>query len=130
MLPKEWITALEKLQDRVPGKEGDEARALAYESFGSKDQFNEVLCYFDDKPIAAASLGQVHKARLRSDPAKEVVIKLQRSRLRDIYDKDLALLKKIATFGDKIANINKNSESVKQNWTEIFLQAQDVLYGE
>eukprot|EP00594_Rhizosolenia_setigera_P009294 CAMPEP_0178962674 /NCGR_PEP_ID=MMETSP0789-20121207/14509_1 /TAXON_ID=3005 /ORGANISM="Rhizosolenia setigera, Strain CCMP 1694" /LENGTH=490 /DNA_ID=CAMNT_0020646877 /DNA_START=682 /DNA_END=2154 /DNA_ORIENTATION=+ len=130
LLPKEWITALEKLQDRVPGKEGDEARALAYEAFGSKDQFNEVLCNFDDKPIAAASLGQVHKARLRSDPAKEVVIKLQRSRLRDIYDKDLALLKKIATFGDKIANINKNSESVKQNWTEIFLQAQDVLYDE
>ena len=102
LFPKEWISAMEKLQDRVPAKSGEHAWSLAYEACpGGKAGFHQRFTDFDDVPLAAASLGQVHKARLRKS-GERVAIKIQRPRLRDIYDKDLALMKKIAKVVDSV----------------------------
>merc|ERR1712194_298957 len=120
---------------------------LAIESFGSKQDMDNTLSYFDDVPIAAASLGQVHKAILK-DTNETVVIKIQRSKLRELYDKDLKLMKYIATNADKtVAHINKLNAKKKnknyngnadaddytgmnQNYTEIFVDAETILYRE
>ena len=90
LLPDEWKKALEPLQDPVPAKSRKEAYELAYQAYDGSSgslsgatKFNETFSYFDDVPLAAASLGQVHRATLRSNNAT-VAIKLQRSRLRDI----------------------------------------------
>lgn len=130
LFPKEWITAMEKLQDRVPAKSGEEAWKLAYEACpGGKSGFHTIFSDFDDKPLAAASLGQVHKARLRKT-GEAVAIKIQRSRLRDIYDKDLKLMKGIAkgvdAFGGKAGQVG----GVQQSWTDIFNDAETILYRE
>ena len=135
LLPVEWVKALERLQDRVPAKSGEDARELACSAFGSKEKMEQILEDFDDVPLAAASLGQVHIATLRpnvasryrrksssdnnkdAEPEKvKVAIKVQRARLRDIYDKDLALLKKVAKMGDKIS---LDVGGARQSWTDI-----------
>ena len=130
LFPKEWIVAMEKLQDRVPAKSGEEAWKLAHEACpGGKSGFHKIFSDFDDVPLAAASLGQVHKARLRSS-GDAVAIKVQRSRLRDIYDKDLKLMKNIAkgvdSFGGKAGQVG----GVQQSWTDIFNDAETILYRE
>ena len=130
LLPEEWKVALERLQDRVPAKSGKDAFDLAYQAYdGNATKFHSIFSEFDDIPLAAASLGQVHRATLRSNNAT-VAIKLQRSRLRDIYDKDLALMNKIAkgvdTFAGKIGQVG----GVKQSWESIFKDAESILYRE
>jgi predicted unusual protein kinase regulating ubiquinone biosynthesis (AarF/ABC1/UbiB family) len=128
LFPVEWILAMEKLQDRVPAKSGIEAWNLLYEACpGGKAGFHQRFTDFDDVPLAAASLGQVHKGRLRT--GERVAIKIQRSRLRDIYDKDLALMKKIAKVVDSLGKAGQVG-GVEQSWEGIFSDAETILYRE
>eukprot|EP00986_Skeletonema_menzelii_P012729 scaffold7176_cov112-Skeletonema_menzelii.AAC.1 len=61
---------MEKLQDRVPAKSGKEAWDLLYSAApGGKVGFHKKFSDFDDVPLAAASLGQVHRATLRDSGA-------------------------------------------------------------
>ena len=129
LLPKEWTYAMERLQDRVPAKSGKDAIALAYSAIGSRERFNDIFLDFDTKPLAAASLGQVHKAVLRRSNST-VAIKLQRPFLRQIYDQDLVLLLKIANIVDKIGGVGSQVGGVSQSWTQIFQDAKKILYRE
>lgn len=133
LLPEEWIPAMAKLQDRVPAKSGQEALDLVYAAMpGGKAEFDATFSEFDDVPLAAASLGQVHRAKLRAS-GEEVAIKVQRARLRDIYDKDLALMHKIATGVDKFGDMmggRGNVGGVEQSWSQIFNDAEVILYRE
>ena len=130
LLPEEWKSSMERLQDRVPAKSGQEALALAYNAYdGGEEEFRSIFSSFDDVPLAAASLGQVHKCTLRSSNTT-VAVKLQRPRLRDIYDKDLALMNKIAKVIDKFAGTMGDVGGVKQSWQTIFQDAEEILYRE
>jgi predicted unusual protein kinase regulating ubiquinone biosynthesis (AarF/ABC1/UbiB family) len=129
LLPSEWSTAMERLQDKVPAKSGPDALELAYSAFGSPQYFHSIISDFDTIPLAAASLGQVHRATLRTTN-ETVAIKLQRPRLREIYDQDLALLSKIARTVDSIGGKRGNVGGVSQSWTQIFDDAKDILYRE
>jgi predicted unusual protein kinase regulating ubiquinone biosynthesis (AarF/ABC1/UbiB family) len=130
LLPVEWKESMERLQDRVPAKSGKDALVLAYSAYeGGEKEFHSLFDDFNDVPLAAASLGQVHVARLRSNNAV-VAIKLQRPRLRDIYDKDLALMNKIAKAVDKFGGKVGEVGGVKQSWEGIFRDAEEILYRE
>ncbi|KAL7519219.1 hypothetical protein ACHAWX_004006 [Stephanocyclus meneghinianus] len=130
LFPREWIAAMEKLQDRVPAKSGVDAWKLAYEACpGGKARFHTLFADFDDVPLAAASLGQVHRARLRAS-GEAVAIKIQRARLRDIYDKDLKLMKRIAKAVDSFGGKKGQVGGVQQSWQEIFDDAETILYRE
>jgi hypothetical protein len=129
LLPNEWKESMERLQDRVPAKSGQEAMSLAYSTYdGGEDEFKSIFASFDDVPLAAASLGQVHTATLKSNN-KTVAIKLQRPRLREIYEKDLALMNKISKVVDKLGEVGEVG-GVKQSWEEIFGDAEEILYRE
>ena len=134
LLPTEWIKAMERLQDRVPAKSGRDALELAYSAFGSVERFEELISDFDSSPLAAASLGQVHRATLRGGAAaatnETVAIKLQRPHLREIYNQDLALLTQIARAVDKIGGRRGRVGGVSQSWTQIFEDAKTILYRE
>ncbi|CAB9499800.1 OF BC1 COMPLEX KINASE 7, chloroplastic [Seminavis robusta] len=139
LLPPAWITAMEKLQDQVPSRRGRDALELAYEAMGGKDEFNRVFSDFDPEPLAAASLGQVHKAVLhdnvrikgKDDETNGVVaVKIQRAKLREIYDQDLVVMNKLAAFMDKMGGIKSNVGGVSQSWTDIFSDAEEILYRE
>lgn len=130
IVPPPWAKALERLQDEVPARKGNEAFELAYEAWpGGKVDFEATFLEFDPTPIAAASLGQVHKAVLRSNN-DTVAIKLQRPYVRQIYDQDFVLLTKIAAAVDRFAGSAGKVGGIQQSWAEIFKDAEAILYRE
>jgi ubiquinone biosynthesis protein len=88
LLPEALIDEFEKLQSNVPPFPVEEARQLIEQELGRP--LAEVFTEFDDVPIGSASIGQVHRARLRS--GEEVVVKVQRPGVRDKVEGDLRLL--------------------------------------
>lgn len=85
LLPLEYIKELGQLQDRVPEFSSEEAIALIESELG-KDIY-ALYRDFDPFPIAAASLGQVHKARLHT--GEDVIVKVQRPGLQRLFDLDV-----------------------------------------
>ena len=129
-LPDQWKTAMEKLQDQVPSRTGQDALDLAYSAWpGGKKSFEATFSEFDTTPLAAASLGQVHWAVLAST-GDVVAVKLQRPYLREIYDQDLAFLTKIAAMVDKFGGTSGKVGGVEQSWVDIFKDARKILYRE
>ncbi len=94
LFPAEYVTELSKLQDRVPAFSYGRVEEIIHKDLGKK--ISTLFRSFDPVPLAAASLGQVHKAQLHS--GEEVVVKVQRPGLRQLFDIDLAILKGIAYF--------------------------------
>ncbi|MEY2847680.1 MAG: hypothetical protein RI885_345 [Actinomycetota bacterium] len=105
VLPPEITRELDGLQDEVPAVPFAAIRALAEAELGTplERAFTDV----DETPIAAASLGQAHRARLRSLDAADtglhdVVIKVQRPGIGVIVDVDLAALRKVGGWLSRV----------------------------
>ncbi|MDY6784374.1 MAG: AarF/ABC1/UbiB kinase family protein [Cyanobacteriota bacterium] len=94
LFPIEYVEELTKLQDRVPAFSYEQVAAIIQEDTGKS--IPELFRGFDPTPLAAASLGQVHKAQLLSE--EEVVVKVQRPGLKKLFTIDLAILKRIAQY--------------------------------
>jgi ubiquinone biosynthesis protein len=88
LLPSDIADELAKLQDRVPPFPGPEARAIIERAYGRP--VGEVFEQFDETPLAAASIAQVHVARLRS--GEEVVVKVVRPGVRAKIERDLEVM--------------------------------------
>jgi ubiquinone biosynthesis protein len=88
LLPSDIADELEKLQDRVPPFPGAEARAIVERAYGRP--VTEVFEQFDETPLAAASIAQVHVARLRS--GEDVVVKVIRPGVREKIERDLEVM--------------------------------------
>ena len=94
LFPPEYVEELAKLQDRVPAFSYEQVEVIVEQELGK--QIPELFHSFDPIPLAAASLGQVHKAKLHS--GEEVVVKVQRPGLRKLFEIDLAILKGITRY--------------------------------
>lgn len=94
LFPVEYVEELSKLQDRVPAFNYDQVETIVKQDLGKS--VSELFCNFDPIPLAAASLGQVHKAQLQS--GEEVVVKIQRPGLQKLFTIDLQILKGIARY--------------------------------
>ena len=97
ILPPEMIAELRKLQDSVQPFSFAEAKALVESELN--DSLEHLYKEFDEEPLAAASIAQVHRARLFS--GKQVAVKVQRPGIEEIIDLDLDILKSIAHFIDR-----------------------------
>jgi aarF domain-containing kinase len=97
LLPKSYLDALSGLQDRLPGFPTSIAYALIEEELGRP--FDEVYSEISPEPVAAASLGQVYKGRLRST-GEEVAIKVQRPGIGEGIALDMVLLRRLMSFVD------------------------------
>ena len=97
LFPAEFVEELSKLQDRVPAFSGERAIETVERELGGT--IDELFAEFDPKPIAAASLGQVHVAKLHT--GETVVVKVQRPGLRRLFDIDLENLRVVAEQLDK-----------------------------
>lgn len=104
VLSKEFIEELEQLQDRVPAFDSGAAMRILETSLGRP--VSEVFEHIEAEPIAAASLGQVHLARLRdgSPPGegRKVVVKIQRPGLKELFDIDLKNVRVLAQWLQKL----------------------------
>jgi ubiquinone biosynthesis protein len=88
LLPTDVADELAKLQDRVPPFPGAIARALVESAYGRS--VSEAFSRFDETPLAAASIAQVHAARLPG--GEEVVVKVLRPDMRESIERDLEVL--------------------------------------
>jgi predicted unusual protein kinase regulating ubiquinone biosynthesis (AarF/ABC1/UbiB family) len=109
VLPPEITSELERLQDEVPAVEFSQIRELAEAQLGVP--LERAYSFFDSVPLAAASLGQVHRARLSAPDAAEagfedVVVKVQRPGIDAIIRVDLSALRKIAGWLDRVRFIS------------------------
>lgn len=101
VLPPEITKELEGLQDEVPAVPTPAIRALAEAELGIP--LERAYAWFDETPVAAASLGQVHRARLSDLDAadtglEDVVVKVQRPGIDEIVAVDLAALRRVARW--------------------------------
>ena len=94
LFPTEYVEELSKLQDRVPAFSYEQVKQIIESDLGKPIQ--TLYRSFDPIPLAAASLGQVHRAQLHS--GEEVVVKVQRPGLKRLFEIDLAILKGIAKY--------------------------------
>jgi len=94
LLPLEYVRALGSLQDKVPEFSATEAIALIESELGNS--IYALYRDFKDRPIAAASLGQVHLAQLHT--GQDVVVKVQRPGLQELFKLDFQALGKLLRF--------------------------------
>ncbi len=121
LFPIEYVEELSKLQDRVPAFSYEKAESIIKEDLGKSVQ--DLYSSFDPIPMAAASLGQVHRAQLHS--GEEVVVKIQRPGLRQLFTIDLEILKGIAHYFQNHPDWGKG-----RDWLGIYEECCRILWEE
>ncbi|MFZ1042936.1 MAG: AarF/UbiB family protein [Anaerolineales bacterium] len=110
VLPAEITDELSGLQDEVPAEDFKAIKKLAEAEFGAP--LDEIFERFETEPLAAASLGQVHRARLRADAPeaeqfREVVVKIQRPFIDQLIDVDFSALRRFGGWLQRYEPIRK-----------------------
>src|SRR6185312_4624629 len=103
LLPESYLKALSKLQDKVEPFPFEQVEEIVQNELGVR--ISKAFQEFDEKPIAAASLGQVHRAVLRD--GRKVAVKVQRPGIRKCIAEDLEVLDEIATFAEQHTQIGR-----------------------
>jgi predicted unusual protein kinase regulating ubiquinone biosynthesis (AarF/ABC1/UbiB family) len=106
LLPRAYLEALARLQDKVEPFPFDEVEKIVTSELGVR--MSKAFSDFEVTPMAAASLGQVHRARLRD--GRQVAVKVQRPGIRDAMLEDLDALDEIAEFLDNHTAAGKRYE--------------------
>jgi ubiquinone biosynthesis protein len=103
LLPEPYLKALARLQDKVKPFPYDEVEQIVTKELGVK--ISKAFSSFDPKPIAAASLGQVHSAALRD--GRLVAVKVQRPGIAKQIAEDFEVLAQIAEFFDEHTELGR-----------------------
>ena len=88
LFPAELVSEFKLCRDQVAAESWDDVRLTVETDLGGR--LEDIFSFFDTKPIAAASIAQVHAARLRS--GEEVVVKVQRPSVSELVRKDLRVM--------------------------------------
>ena len=104
LIPQEYCDEFAKLQDSVKPFAFSKVKKIIEEDFGKP--INKVFMEFEKEPIAAASVGQVHKARLKS--GQWVAVKIQRPDIKKIFKSDVDILYYLAEQAEeRIENLRR-----------------------
>jgi predicted unusual protein kinase regulating ubiquinone biosynthesis (AarF/ABC1/UbiB family) len=117
----EFVEELSKLQDRVPAFSFEQVSQILETELGKP--IEQVYRDFEPVPIAAASLGQVHRAHLPG--GEEVVVKIQRPGLSKLFTIDLEILKGIAKYFQNHRDWGKG-----RDWMGIYDECCKILWEE
>ncbi|MCB5281317.1 MULTISPECIES: AarF/UbiB family protein [unclassified Arthrobacter] len=133
VLPPEITKELEGLQDEVPPVSFAAIRTLAEEEFGAPLEL--VFASIEETPIAAASLGQAHRARLLPGDAADtgldsVVLKVQRPGIDAIVDVDLAALRKVGGWLSHVRLVSDRADmpALVEEFAQTSLEEIDYLH--
>ena len=120
LIPNTWIQELAKLQDEVPQFSFKKVEEIIKKELGQKFlEINQIISI----PIGSASLAQVHKATLKN--GKEVVFKVQRPDLKNLFIIDLNIMQQVAFLMQKNKNWSRG-----RNWVDIAKECRKVLMKE
>ena len=119
LVPKEFSKELEKLQDNVPEFPFNEARAIIEKEFGRS--IEHLFLHFEKKPIASASISQVHEAILRN--GDKVAVKVQRPDVKRTMETDIEIMFYFANLLEKHIEKLRRFDPVRivnefKEWTE------------
>jgi ubiquinone biosynthesis protein len=103
LLPEPYLKALARLQDKVKPFPYEQVEAIISSELGVR--ISKAFSFFEEKHLAAASLGQVHRAALRD--GRLVVVKVQRPDIRKQIAEDFEVLEEIAAFFDEHTDIGR-----------------------
>lgn len=106
LLPEPYLEALARLQDQIEPFSFDEVEQIVSTELGAR--LSKLFSEFDREPTAAASLAQVHRARMRD--GRLVVVKVQRPGVRESIVEDLESLESVAEFIDAHTEMGKRYE--------------------
>jgi ubiquinone biosynthesis protein len=106
ILPEPYLDALSRLQDQVEPFPYEEVEQIVSSELGVR--ISKAFADFDPKPLAAASLGQVHQAYMRD--GRSVVVKVQRAGIREVIVEDLDAIVELAQFIDARTEVGKRYE--------------------
>ncbi len=121
LLPLPFVTELGTLVDSVPPFPNDIAFGIIEAELGRK--IADVYDEFELEPVAAASLGQVYRARLKT--GEEVAVKVQRPNLESTIRRDIVILKKVAKFAERFPQLNENAD-----WTGMLGEFDTTVHEE
>jgi predicted unusual protein kinase regulating ubiquinone biosynthesis (AarF/ABC1/UbiB family) len=121
IFPSEYVEELSKLQDRVPAFSYEQVEKTIEQELGKK--VAKLFLSFEPIPLAAASLGQVHKAVLYTNEA--VVVKIQRPGLKKLFEIDLQILKGISRYFQNHPEWGKG-----RDWMGIYEECCRILWEE
>ena len=93
----QWLREFSKLHSRVPAVPMDELRPQLCEDLGGEPE--TVFAHFETEPLAAASIAQVHRARLHD--GSEVIVKARRPGIEAVIEADLRLLARLAGVAER-----------------------------
>lgn len=132
VLPAEITDELAGLQDEVPAEDFDAIKQLAEAELGAP--LEKKFAHFDPVPMAAASLGQVHRACLynevgENEPFQQVVVKIQRPYIEQLIEVDLAALRRVGGWLQRYEPIRKrvNIPALIEEFSETIRQEIDYL---
>ncbi len=119
LVPKEYSKELEKLQDKVPEFSFNEVKSIIEKDFGGS--IEHLFLHFEKKPIASASISQVHKAVLKT--GEKVAVKVQRPDVKRIMETDIEIMLYFASLLDRYVEKIKKFDSARiindfKEWTE------------
>ncbi|KAL2632941.1 hypothetical protein R1flu_004420 [Riccia fluitans] len=118
------MTELQKLCDKVPSFPNDIAMALIEEELGKP--WNEIYSELSESPIAAASLGQVYKGRLR-ETGEVVAVKVQRPYVLETVTVDLFIIRKLGVALRKFPQIATDVVGLVDEWAARFFEELDYV---
>lgn len=121
LLPEDIAAELSKLQDRVAPFDGEQARRLVELSF--QQPIGQIFARFDTRPLASASIAQVHAATLNS--GEDVVVKVLRPGIKTVIRRDVSLLHTIAGLAERYW-----SEGRRLRPREVVAEFEKTLYDE
>ncbi|MDJ0728011.1 MAG: AarF/ABC1/UbiB kinase family protein [Prochloraceae cyanobacterium] len=126
LIPLEYVRELATLQDKVPPFNSDEAIAIIESEFGKS--IYSLYRDFEARPLASASIGQVHKAILHT--GEDVVVKVQRPGLEALFNLDFEVLHRVVRISSAFfSGLKKyNLESIYQEFFEVLFLEVDYIH--
>ncbi|APG59308.1 ABC1 kinase family protein [Christiangramia salexigens] len=121
LLPDEYLKALANLQDNVSPVPFEEVKEIIEKELGTK--ISKAFNLFDEKPIASASIGQVHRAELLS--GKPVAVKVQRPGIQKKFIEDMDTLQEMTNLA-----VNHLEKAKTYALDEVFAELRRILINE
>ena len=126
LIPVEYIQEFSQLQDRVPAFSSELAIAAIEQELGKP--IGILFAQFNPTPLAAASLGQVHKARLHT--GEDVVVKVQRPGLAKLFNLDFEILHRLVRWLNRLIKSARkfNLEAIYREFFELLYLEIDYVH--